>query len=187
MRARAAVLLLASVLAPSAVRAQVDDGGTTPTSIPAAQSAVALLSRVRAASHPGFDRVVFEFENENRPAVSVEYVSPPFTVNPTGEEIAVRGSAFLLIGMPGASGFDLSVDPARQTYTGPLRIQADLPTVLDIVETSDFEAQLNWVLGLRGSVPFHVRVFGEPPRVVVDVAHVAVAARPVTATPGFTG
>jgi hypothetical protein len=180
------VLLLALLVLPSAAFAQ-PDGGTTPTSIPGSGTGIALLSDVRAEAHAGFDRVVFEFENPVQPGVAAEYVQRPLTADPSGEEIAISGEAILSVRMFPASGVDLSGETFRETYTGPTRIAANLPVLIELVEVGDFEAQLTWALGLRGQVPFTVRTLADPSRVEVDVAHLAVPPRPVPAAPRLTG
>jgi hypothetical protein len=178
--------LLALLALPAAAVAQ-PDGGTTPTSIPGSGGEIALLSDVRVETHAGFDRVVFQFENPSQPGVAAEFVERPLLEDPTGEEIAISGDAILRVRMFPASSFDTSVDPARQTYTGPTRIAANLPVLVELVQAGDFEAQLSWALGLRGQVAFTLRTLADPSRVVVDVAHLAVPAPPVPAPPRLTG
>ena len=89
--------------------------------------------------------------------------------------------------MSNASGVDLSVDPFVDTYPGPDRIQPGLPTVVDLAFTEDFEATLQWSIGLSdGEVPATVQVLSGPTRVVIDFPHGAAAA-PVAGRPIFTG
>jgi hypothetical protein len=47
----------------------------------------------------------------------------------------------------------------------------DLPVVLEIVQTCDFEAVVTWVLAVRSPEPFRLARLDGPPRLVVDVRH----------------
>jgi hypothetical protein len=42
--------------------------------------------------------------------------------------------------------------------------------VLDVVRQSDFEANLDWVIGLDARTPFRVRTESSPNRVIVEFA-----------------
>ena len=148
----------------------------------------ALLVAVQAQDMGTFDRVTFQFRDPTPlPDIfRVEYIERPVVENPSGLEIAVAGDAVLQIVMSNASGVDLTVDPPEETYTGPTRIVADLPNVIEMVETGDFEAVLSWAIGVRsGAGGATAQVLTGPTRVVVDIPHVA--APTVLAAPTFTG
>ena len=81
--------------------------------------------------------------------VHAEFVDPPILADPSGQVVPVSGNVVLQLVMSNASGVDLSVDPPVQTYTGPTRIEASLPNVVEVVETGDFEAVLSWAIGVR--------------------------------------
>jgi hypothetical protein len=145
--------------------------GTAPVSGPASGTGTALLRAVRLGAHAGYDRIVFEFRAGTRPGYRVRYVRPPIVEDASGRTVRVAGNAFLSIRMEPASGFDLT-GSAGQTYTGPKRISgsaAGTSIVLELVETGDFEAVLNWVAGLETRAPFRVLALDGPPRIVVDV------------------
>ena len=130
----------------------------------------ALLERVDAARHEGYDRVVFQFRN-TVPGYRVEYVEPPLQEDGSGAEVKVEGSAFVTVRMEAASGFDLETGEGVQVYTGPRRISgADVGTsvVQEIVRTGDFEAVLTWAAGVSDRVDFRVQTLDDPPRLVVD-------------------
>jgi hypothetical protein len=44
------------------------------------------------------------------------------------------------------------------------------PVIQEVVETGDFEAVLNWVIGVNGRTPFEVSTMTDPARVVIDIA-----------------
>ncbi len=145
-----------------------------------------------------FDRVTFHFRtlvcldfcstppsNPQPTIFRAEFVDRPVLANPSGQEVPVSGNAVLQLVMSNASGVDLSVDPPVQTYTGPTRIEANLPNVVEVVETGDFEAVLSWAIGVRsGAGGATAQVLTSPTRVVVDVPHVVTA---VVVAPNFTG
>ncbi len=81
--------------------------------------------------------------------VRAEFVDPPVLADPSGQVVPVSGNAVLQLVMSNASGVDLSVDPPVQTYTGPTRIEANLPNVVEVVETGDFESVLSWAIGVH--------------------------------------
>ena len=143
---------------------------TEPAAAPARSTKTALLSRVALGRHEGHDRVVFEFRN-GLPGYRVEYVEPPLHADGSGERIAVAGSAFVLVTMQPASGFDLETGEGKLVYAGPRRIAgagAGTSVVQEVVRTGDFEAQLAWAVGLDSRVGFRVRELADPARLVVD-------------------
>jgi hypothetical protein len=145
-----------------------------------------------------FDRVTFHFrtaiciddpctppDNPQPVVTRAEFVDPPVLADPSGQPVAVAGNAVLQIVMSNASGVDLSVNPPETTYTGPTRIEADLPNVVEVVETGDFESVLSWAIGVRsGAGGGTTQVLTSPTRVIVDIPHVVT---PVVAAPSFTG
>jgi hypothetical protein len=89
----------------------------------------------------------------------------PFTEDASGRPVAIAGSAFLTVRCEPAYGYDFETgDP---TYTGPKRIT---PTgtrhVREVVETGDFEAVLNWVIGLDEQRAYGIASGGVPSRVL---------------------
>jgi hypothetical protein len=128
----------------------------------------ALLLAVRTAEQGTFDRITFEFQGE-LPGYSVQYVEPPIIADASGLEVDIDGSGFIQIRMEPAAGHD--PDTGDETYTGPLELKPDLPSLLEAERTGDFEAVLTWVLGLSEEADFRVTTLEGPPRLVIDVAH----------------
>lgn len=126
------------------------EGATTPTSAPGTASGVALLTDVEV----GDGVVTFTFR-EGTPGFDVQYVEPPITQDGSGEEVQVAGSAHLSVRMEPASGVDLSGEDFEETYTGPERIPGT-GVIAEVVRTGDFEAVLNWVVGLDEERPYRV-------------------------------
>jgi hypothetical protein len=128
-----------------------------------------LLTAVRAAHQPGFDRVVFEFEGA-LPGYTVEYVAKPVTEDGSGEAVEVKGDSVLQVRMTPASGADLSGADLRITYKGPNRITPSTEAVTEVVRTGDFEAVLTWVIGVEGKPGFRVDTASNPNRLIVEIA-----------------
>ena len=146
-------------------------GATTATSTPGVGPA--FLTAVRVARQDGFDRVVFEFDG-GPPGSRVEYVARPITEDGSGEEVTVEGAAVLQVRMEQAASARLSGENVLLTYTGPKRLRPPgTATVVELVQTGDFEAVLTWVVGTRQRAPFKVTTLRGPLRLVVDVAHPA--------------
>ena len=128
----------------------------------------ALLVDVRTGEQAGFDRITFEFEG-GLPGYLVEYVEPPIIADPSGLEVEIEGSAFIHIRMEPAAAHDPNT--GDETYAGPLELKPALPSLLEAERTGDFEAVLNWVLGLSEEADFRVTTLQEPPRLVIDIGH----------------
>jgi len=148
----------------------------------------ALLTAVDVQDLGTFDRVTFQFRSDPGDALPeisrADYMSRPVLADPSGMVVDVDGNAVLQIVMSNASGTDLTVDPPVTTYTGPTRIRADLPSVVELVQTGDFESVLSWAIGLRsGAATITAQVLTGPTRVVVDIPHVTA----IVAAPSFTG
>ncbi|MGI8776484.1 MAG: AMIN-like domain-containing (lipo)protein [Acidimicrobiales bacterium] len=139
---------------------------TTPVSV-AGQGATALLTAVRTAAQNGFDRVTFEFANR-LPGYAVDYIARPVLQDGSGTEMVVEGTAVLSVRMTPASGFDLS-GGGKATYTGPTRIKAAAPKLVEVVQAGDFEGNLTWVAGVKTKSGFRVSTLESPPRLVVDI------------------
>jgi hypothetical protein len=128
-----------------------------------------LLTAVRTGRQPCSDRVTFEFRDGSPPEYRIEYESGPFTFGESGLPLTIQGNAFLVVAFPHASGVDLSEPAAPVTYTGPDSIIPDgLAHVAEVRKLEDFEAVLQWVIGLDSTRPFTVRVLDGPPRVYID-------------------
>ena len=144
-------------------------GGRTPVmATPGPGFEAVLLQAVRVGEHASFDRITFEFE-AGIPGYDVRYVEPPIVYDPRGDTMEIEGSAFIMIRMERAAGYDANT--GTPTYLGPLELKPALPSILEAERVGDFEAVLNWVLGLSAEADFRVTTLEDPPRLVVDVAH----------------
>lgn len=145
------------------------DGGTSPTSAPPppGSTEVALLTAVRVAGQGPVDRIVFEFRDDSLPGFDVGFTEAP-TASGSGDPVEVEGEAFLAVRMEPASGVDLS-STGEPTYDGPDRVTGDTGVVTEVVRTGDFEANLEWVIGLDVERAYRVDVLEGPARLVIEV------------------
>jgi hypothetical protein len=142
---------------------------TEPAVWKSADAGVKLLTAVRAADHPGFDRLVFEFRN-GVPGYDVGYVEPPVRADGSGDPVAVSGGAVLVIRMEPALDADLAQESAPRTYTGPTRFSPSTSTIVEAVRIGGFEAVLTWAAGVDERRPFRVTRLDNPARIVIDIA-----------------
>jgi hypothetical protein len=149
-----AVLVTAPVALPA--------GAATP---PTAADTVTtpVLVAVRAAHHPGLDRLVFEFRGGLPARHSATYVKR-LVADPGGGTVRAVGDALLQVRFAGADGHDddgTTYGAARRTYA--------LPGVIQVVNTGDFEAVLSFGVGLARRTPYRVYTLTRPSRVVIDI------------------
>lgn len=146
----------------------LEGASTEPVVSSVSSTNTSLLTDVRAARHPGFDRVVFEFR-DGVPGHDVRYVERPVQADGSGDEVAVAGGAVLLVRMEPALDADLTQESAPPTYTGATRLSPDTAAVVELVRTGGFEAVLTWAIGIDGKQPFRVTQLEAPARLVIDV------------------
>ena len=155
----------------------------------AAVPSIPLLTAVQAQDMGSFDRVTFVFSGPAAPDIlQAKYISEPATLNPQGEPVQppIAGAASVLLTLSPASSFDFSVTPALASYTGPTRFAPDLPSVVEVMQVEDFEATLQWVIGVRNlGVTATAQAFTGPSRIEVDVPHGGAPA--ILLSPSFTG
>ena len=121
------------------------------------------LIAIRAAHHPGFDRLVFEFTGPPPPRQQVRYVNR-LVADPSGRPIPIAGRAILE-----ASLFPATARDAAGTATAPERTAFALPNLMSVVRAGDFESVLSYGVGLMRRTSFHVSTLTRPSRVVIDI------------------
>ncbi|GIH95785.1 GerMN domain-containing protein [Planobispora siamensis] len=129
-----------------------------------ARPTVPTLVDVRAAHHPGLDRLVFEFRGPVPARYSARYVKQ-LIGDPSGRPVRAVGDALLKVRFTKATGHDgngATYGPARRTYS--------LPGVVQVVSTGDDEAVLSFGVGLAKRTPYRVYALNRPSRVVVDIS-----------------
>lgn len=135
------------------------------TAAPAVGSpTVPVLSAIRAAHHPGYDRVVFEFAGPLPARRSAGYV-PRLIADPSGRQLPLAGRALLQVSLSLAAAHN-----SAGHVTVPARMAFALPNVIAVVRSGDFESVLSFGIGLAQRASFHVFTLRSPSRVVIDIA-----------------
>ena len=136
---------------------------TPAVAVASASTAVPVLTQIRAAHHPGYDRLVFEFRGRVPTQRSARYVSQ--VVGPSGLPVHIVGSALLQVQFSPAAGHNTQ---GRITYGSARRTYA-LPNIIQVVNAEDLEAVLGFGVGLARREPFNMFTLTHPSRVVIDV------------------
>jgi hypothetical protein len=138
--------------------------GPVVTTIPAASAdtlTTPTVVSIRAAHHPGYDRVVFQMTSLPSQR-SVRYVTQVLS-DPKGSVVAVSGRYFAVLRLFPATAFTTS------GVATPARLTPGLPNLWQIVRVGDFEGVLSYAFGLQQRVPIRVFTLNSPPRVVADI------------------
>jgi len=127
------------------------------------------LTDLRIGDHPedGFVRVVFDLSGDGQPFYVIGYADPPF-VAISGDEVAVDGSAFIHVVISPALTHD--IDTFDPVYTGDEELFPGIDPIVEVQFLGDFEATMEWVIGLTDERPFTVAILQDPLRVVIDIA-----------------
>jgi hypothetical protein len=147
----------------------LEGASTRPAVQSVTRGTTALLTDIRAARHPGFDRVVFVFSNVV-PGYDVRYVRRPVRADGSGAVVRVAGSFVAQVRLEPALDADLSKPSVPLTYAGPRRFVPATAVVKDVVRIGGFEGVLTWAVGVDRRAPFRVWTLQGPPRLVLDVA-----------------
>lgn len=124
-----------------------------------------VLTQIRAAHHPGYDRLVFQFRGGLPGSRSVRYVSR-IIADPSGKTVRVVGSALLAVRFAMANGHNAN---GTVSYGATSRTFA-LPGLIQVVNAGDFEAVLQFGVGVARREPVHVFTLRDPSRVVIDLS-----------------
>jgi hypothetical protein len=138
------------------------------------------LTDVRVGTHPGYDRVTFEFA----PPSSGTPPAPPgllpryelnrvreITEDGSGNPVRISGRDLFLIVFHGASGVELAGEQPVLTYKGPKELKPNFKVLSEVERSGDFEATLSWGFGLSEPRCPKVTEFQNPLRVAVDFPH----------------
>ena len=125
------------------------------------------ITDVRVGSHDGYDRVVFEF-TDGTPEIALERATPPFAQDGSGEPMDVEGESFLRLIMRGGTK---QMDDGSSSYAGSRDFDPGYPTLVNLVEGGDFEAQSTWYIGLSAESCVRVSLLEDAPRLVIDIQH----------------
>jgi hypothetical protein len=121
-----------------------------------------VMSALSARTKDCTDTVTFRFQSgaPEPPGFKVSYETGPFEEDASGKPISVAGSAFVVVRMEPATGFDFVAN--KELYTGPARFTVHGAFVDEMARIGDFESVTTWLIGLREQVPFTVNATGAP-------------------------
>ncbi len=153
-RLSSALLISAALVAPAALA----------TTNVATASTVPTLVGIRAAHHPGYDRVVFDFAGGLPSTRSVRYVSQ-LLGDGSGLPVPIAGRAILKVTVAPANAHNGS-----GRSTAPARLAFALPNVMTVVRSGDFEAVTSYGIGLAKRETFKVFTLANPSRLVIDIS-----------------
>ncbi len=145
-------------------------GQTTPWTVKPPKepvTGVVIVKDLRMGVHPelgGWERIVFEFSGDAWPPGTVQYVGKAVSCGSGQAVTGLKGSTILEVAFTSAQAHDnagKATIPA--TITGPGK------TVVNGIQSCDFEGHVTWDFGLTGKQNFKVSTLPNPPRVVIDV------------------
>jgi hypothetical protein len=125
---------------------------------------VPTLTQVSAAHHAGYDELVFQFRGGVPAKYSARYVSQ-VTGDASGLPVNVVGSALLQVRFSPAAGHN---EKGAVTY-GAAQRAYELPEVIQVVNSGDFESVLSFGVGLAQKAPVTMHAQAGLGRVVLDV------------------
>ena len=120
------------------------------------------LVTIRAAHHPGFDRIVFQFRGGLPAGRQVRYVAR-LVSDAKGDPIPVPGRALLRVRFSPADAHD-ATGP-----TAPLARAYALPNIMKVQRAGDFEAVTTYGVGLAKRTSVHTFTLSGPSRFVIDI------------------
>jgi len=121
--------------------------------------------KVRFGQHKGFDRIVFELD-EDLVGYFITYSKPPFQGEASEEVVKVRGRAFVEIALYPVVSTDENILANEKILAE--RNKAQMSLIREAKPVEWFEGELRYVIGLKKETPFRVQVLSNPARLVVD-------------------
>lgn len=131
--------------------------------VAAARTTGPTLIGIRAASHPGYDRVVFDFVGGIPAEHGGAYVNQ-LIADGSGLPVPIAGRAILRMRFHVAAAHNEAGQP-----TAAAKVAFALPNVMQLVEAGDYEGYVTYGTGLLSRQPFRVFTLTGPDRVVVDI------------------
>ncbi|THA56250.1 hypothetical protein E6P78_32325 [Streptomyces sp. A0958] len=123
------------------------------------------IDGVRAATHDGYDRIVFDLGTGTLPQVSITQSASPGYGMPSGEtkNLAITGSSYLFAEFSPARAGDYA-------ETNPVVKPFSLPTVKGVQYLYEQHSQPGFGISLNGPISrYNVFTLTSPNRVVIDI------------------
>jgi hypothetical protein len=160
-----------STAAPTPSRTATPTPTTSPGGTPNASCATltggspiasSVLTTIRAAHNPGFDRLVFEWSGAAVPQYEIKVAST--FIAPSGQAVRVDGNAFFSVRMNGQA----HTDAGARSYAQGDPFRPGLPLIREIKLVEDFEGVVIFGVGLERLACPTVLTLLSPTRIVVD-------------------
>jgi hypothetical protein len=126
----------------------------------------ALVRDVRAARHGQFDRIVIEFSSSALPGYRIEYIDEPVRLCGSGKPLQLPGDGWLMIRLTSAR-----MHAQGESTVANRDLALELPVILRLVATCDFENVVTWVAAVSAPNRYRVQELKNPARLVVDIRH----------------
>lgn len=123
-----------------------------------------MVTGARLATHPTFDRVVFDFSGAGNPGWFVDYTDTP-TQQGSGFPVEFQGNTALYVAIEGTNYPILNEPEAPVLGTVP----GTGGVVQEVIYTSIFEGRTEYVIGVDSRQPYSVTLLQEPTRLVIDI------------------
>ena len=124
------------------------------------------ITAIRTATHPGFDRLVFELSGK-LPTSTVVQWAPRITQDGSGATVPAAGNAFLQIGLSGVTGYSSS----HQSTFGALRRSTGNENLNQLVHAGEFEGMVSFGAATMARTYYSVQKLTNPSRVVIDIGN----------------
>lgn len=125
----------------------------------------AMLLAVRTARQDGFDRIVFEFDS-HVPQWRTDYVDSPQHECGSGEEVRLEGDGWLQVNFESTNAH---TDEGRPTNAPRHVADPAGANLRELRRTCDFEAQVQYVIGVGSPNRYRAFQLSGPARLVIDV------------------
>lgn len=125
------------------------------------------LLNVRTARQDGFDRVVFEFDT-HVPQWRAEYVDRPQYECGSGEAVRLEGDGWMQVDFDGANAH---TEEGRPTNAPRHIADPAGENLRELRRICDFEAQVQYVVGVASPNDYRAFQLTGPARLVVDIRH----------------
>ena len=123
------------------------------------------ITGVRVGLHNGYDRVVLDLTGDESHLGWFAGFVDEAVEDPTGEPLAVKGDAFLQLGI---YGIDWTT-PSAERYSGASVDGGSLEVVEEVVFGGLFEAQQQVLIGLDERTAYRMFALSDPARIVIDI------------------
>ncbi|MDZ7729592.1 MAG: polysaccharide deacetylase family protein [Dehalococcoidia bacterium] len=146
-------------------------GTTSRLGAPAGEDPTGALYDVTSTREDGLQRITWDFGDGDMPSYSIAYTSDEPTEPGSGRPVDVEGETWLRVNVFPARRVLFQPDGDNvETYLRPLRIPAtDNPNLHEAVFIGDFEAEMDWYLGMEDIGSFDVEVESDPARLVLTL------------------